>query len=294
MAERIPDLLPVLALIAAGLALAVPSATLSSNVDVLLALLVLATALDIEPRQLLRVLARWRTILLLAAVPAVTLATGGWLLGQLVHGDVRDGVLALGLAPAEVASVGLIGMIGGAAELALGVLAVSLVVSAVAGPPALAVLGSAGHGAQVLPLLGRFALIVLLPFVAGLIVRGARPELARRETELSLSSSLIVVVLIYASLSDAHSGNLGSTVAVSAAFLAVSALLAGASVRVFRHRFDPTLALTIGMRDFAVAAALAQGAYGARAAQVAGIYGTLMLIAGATVTAVVRRQRRGG
>ncbi len=81
MAERIPDLLPVLALIAAGLALAVPSATLSSNVDVLLALLVLATALDIEPRQLLRVLARWRTILLLAAVPAVTLATGGWLLG---------------------------------------------------------------------------------------------------------------------------------------------------------------------------------------------------------------------
>ncbi len=203
-------------------------------------------------------------------------------------------MLALGLAPAEVASVGLIGMIGGAAELALGVLAVSLVVSAVAGPPALAVLGSAGHGAQVLPLLGRFALIVLLPFVAGLIVRGARPELARRETELSLSSSLIVVVLIYASLSDAHSGNLGSTVAVSAAFLAVSALLAGASVRVFRHRFDPTLALTIGMRDFAVAAALAQGAYGARAAQVAGIYGTLMLIAGATVTAVVRRQRRGG
>jgi BASS family bile acid:Na+ symporter len=293
VAERIPDLLPVLALLAAVLARVVPSGTLSSHVDLLLAALVLATALDIEPQALLRVAARWRAIALLAVVPALALAGAAWLLAQLVHGDTRDGVLALGLAPAEVASVGLIGMMGGAAELAVGVLALSLVVSAVAGPPALAALGSAGHSAHALALLGRFALIVLVPLVVGLLLRAARPELARRERELSVSSSLIVVVLVYASLSDAHSGDWASTVAISAAFLAVSALLAGASVRVFRHRFDPTLAMTIGMRDFAVAAALAQGAYGARAAHVSGIYGTLMLIAGATVTAAVRRLRRG-
>ena len=63
----------------------------------------------------------------------------GWGLSQLVHGDTRDGVLALGLAPAEVASVGLIGLMGGATELALAVLTVSLVLSALAGPPVLAV-----------------------------------------------------------------------------------------------------------------------------------------------------------
>jgi predicted Na+-dependent transporter len=292
LAERIPDLLPVLALIAAAMARVVPSSTLSSHVDVLLALLVLATALDIDPRQLLRVGARWRTILLLVVVPALALAGGGWLIAQLGHGETRNGVLALGFAPAEVASVGLIGLMGGAAELAVGVLALSLVLSALAGPPALAALGHASHGAHVLPLLGRFGLIVLLPLVIGLLLRGARPELAKREHELSVSSSIIVILLIFASLSDTHSGDLAGPTALSAAFLAFSGLLAALSLRTFGRRFEPTLALTIGMRDFAVAAALAQGAYGARAAQVAGIYGTMMLIAGATVTAVVRRIQR--
>ena len=61
----------------------------------------------------------------------------------------------------------------------------------------------------------------------------------------------------------------------------------------FAGRFNPTLALTIAMRDFAVAAALAAAAFGPRAAQVAGIYGTLMLIAGATATTVVRRLGSG-
>ena len=107
-----------------------------------------------------------------------------------------------------------------------------------------------------------------------------------------MSSSLIVVLLIYASLSDTHGDKLGTAALVSAAFLGVSALLAAGSVRAFGHRFDRRLALTIGMRDFAVAAALATAAFGPRAAQVAGVYGTLMLIAGATVTAIVRRRQR--
>lgn len=40
-------------------------------------------------------------------------------------------------------------------------------------------------------------------------------------------------------------------------------------------------ALTIGMRDFAVAAALASQAFGTRASAVPGVYGVLMLLAGA-------------
>jgi predicted Na+-dependent transporter len=42
------------------------------------------------------------------------------------------------------------------------------------------------------------------------------------------------------------------------------------------------------MRDFAVAAALATEAFGPRAAVVAGVYGVLMLIAGAGLAARVR------
>ena len=175
----------MLALIAAGSSRVVPSAALSARVDVLLALLVLVTALDIDPRQMLRVSTHLRTILLLAVVPLITLAVVGWALSQLVHGEIRDGVLALGLAPAEVASVGLIGLMGGAAELAIAVLALSLVLSAVAGPPLLAVLGSSGHQAHVIGLLGRFAWVVIVPLLLGMLVRGARPELARRRAASS-------------------------------------------------------------------------------------------------------------
>ena len=96
-----------------------PSAALAGHVDLLLALLVLVTALGIDPRALLSVAGQLPTILLLAVVPMIALAAGGWALSQLVHGYTRDGVIALGLAPAEVASVGLIALMGGAAELGL-------------------------------------------------------------------------------------------------------------------------------------------------------------------------------
>jgi predicted Na+-dependent transporter len=52
------------------------------------------------------------------------------------------------------------------------------------------------------------------------------------------------------------------------------------------------LVLTIAMRDFAVAAALATAAGGSRAARVAGVYGVLMLLVGAAFTGLVRRHAR--
>jgi BASS family bile acid:Na+ symporter len=287
----LPDLLPLLALIAAGLALVIPSAALASHMDILLAALVLVTALDIDPRRLLGIGERARALLFLAIVPLLALGAGAWALAHLAHGPERDGTLALGLAPAEVASVGLIGLMGGASELAVAVLAVSMALSAAIGPPALVLLGHSSHGASAGPLIARFALVVIAPLAAGLWLRGALPGLARRERALSALSSLIVVALIFAALSATHAG-LGTAVLVSLAFLAVSSLVAGAAVWGFGHRIDPSLVLTIGMRDFAVAAALAAAAFGDRAAQVAGVYGTLMLIAGATATSMARRRRR--
>jgi predicted Na+-dependent transporter len=140
--------------------------------------------------------------------------------------------------------------------------------------------------------LGRFALVVFVPLVLGLLARGARPELVRRETELSVASSLAVVVLIYASLSGTRGGDLAAAALISAAFLVTSALLAAVVLSVAGERLDRSLGLAVGMRDFAVAAALAAGAFGAGAAYVAGVYGVLMLLTGATITGVVRRVGR--
>jgi BASS family bile acid:Na+ symporter len=289
----VPDALPLLALGAAGVAWLLPSRGLATHVDLLLAALVLVTALDIDPRQLLAVRARGRMIVLLAVVPMLALAVGAWGLGHLVHGSTRDGLLALGVSPTEVAAVGLIGLIGGPAELAIAVLAASLLLSAVLGPPLLALLASGAHAAHVVPLLGRFALVVGVPLLAGLLVRAARPTLATREVELSASASVIVAVLIYASLSDDRGGgSLTGAVAVSVAFLALSVLLALGGMPVLRAKGDRSIALAIGMRDFAVAAALAASAFGSAAARVAGIYGVLMLLAGATITGVTRRVAR--
>ena len=46
----------------------------------------------------------------------------------------------------------------------------------------------------------------------------------------------------------------------------------------------------IGLRDFAVAAALASQAFGPSAATVAGVYGVLMLLVGAAAAQLLRRQ----
>ncbi len=168
----------------------------------------------------------------------------------------------------------------------------SLVLSALLGGPLLGLLAEGAHHVDALALLGRFALVVIAPLAAGLLARGARPELARREPELSAIASVLVVGLIYSSLSDTGGGAVASAIAVSAAFLLASALLALAALGLLSPGADRLLALTIGMRDFAVAAALAQAAAGASAARVAGIYGVLMLLCGASITSVVRRGRR--
>ena len=288
-AERVPDALPVLALAAAGLARLVPSHAIADHVDLLLAALVLLTALDIDPRQLTQLAGHVRTIVLLVIVPAFALAAVGWLISRFVAGDLRDGVLALGFAPAEVASVGLIGLIGGMAEAAIAVVGLSLVVSAVAGPPLLAAIAGGAQAARPLALLGHFALIVLLPLLAGLVIRGLTPALARRDAEISLGSTLILLLLIFGSLTGTGAATLGSALLVSVAFLACSSVVAWVTQRTLSHRLDPPLALTIGMRDFAVAAALAAAAFGPRAAQVAGVYGTVMLVTAAIVSALLAR-----
>jgi BASS family bile acid:Na+ symporter len=276
-----PRVLTPLALVAAALALIVPSVGLAARSDLLLALLVLATALGISFADVKRLRDHAVAVAVLSVAPLIVLGAAAWLLGRPFAAPVRDGLLAVGLASSEVASVGLVALARADATIALGAVSGSLVASALIGPLAIGALaGTSTHGGPG-PLLGRFALVVILPLVVGVAIRSRRPQIAAADPEREGVAALTVAVLVYAALSGTRGAHhLGAALLASVAFLAVSAVLA----ELWRRRADPATsvpgALAIAMRDFAVAAALATQAFGTGAGAVPGVYGVVMLVAG--------------
>jgi bile acid:Na+ symporter, BASS family len=285
MATRATNALLPLAAAAAVLALVAPWTGLSEHSDLVLAALVLFTALGIQPGQLLSLRRRPGALALLIVVPFVLLVPLAWLVSQLFSGPVSDGVLALGVSSTEVATVGLVAIAGGSTVLALGALTGSLVVAALAGPLMLGALAGAEADVATGELVGRFSLVVLLPLAVGLFVRALLPALDRREPELAGLATLVLVVLVYAAMSGAgQDGELLDAAAASWLFLVATAVVAAAWVVLAPTELRATGALVIELRDFAVAAALASQAFGTSAAAVSGVYGVLMLLLGAAAT----------
>lgn len=280
-----PRALTPLALIAAALALVLPSGALADHSDLVLALLVLATALGIPAAELVSLRRHGAAVATLSIAPLLVLTALAWLIGRLFGADVRDGLLAVGLSSSEVATVGLVALAGADATIALGAVTGSLILAALAGPLMIGVLaGGSGHGSGGSgALLGRFTLVVILPLLLGVTARTLRPRLAAVDDQRDGVAALAVVVLVYAALSGtAGAHGLGAALAAALIFLLGSGLLG----ELWRRRMAPGPtavpgALTIGMRDFAVAAALAAQAFGPRAAALPGVYGVVMLVAGA-------------
>ena len=291
--KRAAELLLPLALVAAGLGLLAPSDTLADRSDLVLAALVLSTALAIAPSQLVALRERKTALAALVFVPFCALGALSWLVGRPFDDTVRDGVLALGVSSTEVAAVGLVALAGGSAVLALGALTGSLVLSALAGPPTLALLAGAGADVDVGELIARFALVVLLPLLVGLAIRALVPRLAGVEDELGGLAAIIVVVLVYAAMSGSdEDAELLSAALASLLFLVVSALPVLAWIALAEHDLRLTGAFVIELRDFAVAAALATQAFDSSAASVAGVYGVLMLLLGAAATQLAPSAQR--
>lgn len=296
-----PRALTPLALLATALALLVPSQAVADRSDLLLAVLVLATSLGIAGTDLLELRRHATVVAVLSVVPLIVLALVAWALGRLFSESTRDGLLAVGLSSSEVASVGLAALAGADATIALGAVTGSLVLSALLGPVAIGWLaGDHGHGGTG-HLLVRFALVVILPLAMGVAIRSlpaAGRWLRARDDARDGVAALAVVVLVYAALSGTHGAHgLGSALVASVAFLIVSAALAA----IWRARASSAApetaipgALTIAMRDFAVAAALASQAFGERAAAVPGVYGVVMLLAGSAFVARTRTRRIQG
>jgi BASS family bile acid:Na+ symporter len=282
----IPRVLTPLALLAAVLGLAAPSPTLAAHSDLLLALLVLATALGISFAELARLREHARAVVVLSLLPLPVLIGAAWLLGRPFAPEIRDGLLAVGFSSSEVAAVGLVALAGADATIALGAVTGSLVLAALVGPLAIGPLSGAvvhvGSGG----LLGRFALVVIVPLVIGVALR-SRSALASRlaaaDAEREGVAALTVAVLVYAALSGTHGAHhLGAALLASVAFLLVCACLAALWQRVDAPRASAIPgAFAIAMRDFAVAAALATQAFGTAAGAVPGVYGVVMLVAAA-------------
>ena len=292
-----PELAAVLAAAVVGLAVQRPLAWLAARqgINVLLVVLVFATAVTIDPRSLRRLAAAWRQVLAAVLVGVTVLPALSWAVARLVPaGPLRDGVLVTGLAPCEIASVATTALAGGEAAVAAGVLIGSTLATVVLAAPILTL--EAGRASfSPAGVIANLAVVVALPLAAGIALRSlpspvsralatSRAETAASRTALAAVAALVALVAAEVHLAVSYALVAGAL----ALFLAGSAVLGRAlGVRSARPA-GSALLLTTSMRDFAIAAALAAAAFGPQAAAPLGLYGVAVLVWGTAAAGFIR------
>ena len=247
--------------VAALAGLRAPSAELARRSNLILAALVLAVAVTIEPGRLRVAVRQVRLLAAAVVLPFVVLLPLALALGRAFEAPERDGLLALGLASSEVAVAALVALAAADAALALVVVALSLGASALLAPVVAPLVAEARVDA--VELVVRFSVVVVVPLVAALLLR-ARFRGAVLGRYGDGASAVILAMLIYASLGElATLSELGAAARASLAFLGVS-LVAAVVLRPLLGELR-TGGLVFSLRDFAVAATLAPqiGATGA-------------------------------
>ena len=284
-----PELLVVALAAVVGLSVQPPLAWLVRHhgIDVVLAILVYATAWTIEPRALIRLpAAGWRLAAALVT-GALVLPALSWGVSQLVtSGPLRDGVMTVGLAPCEIASVAITAMAAGDAALSAAILAGTTVVAIALAGPILHL--EAGHGSvDVSGIAGTLALVVAAPLAVGLVLR-PRPSSAERVGGPTATGAVAVLVAMIAAEVHLRLSYLAVFGALLV-FLAASAVVGTLLGRAAAAPVARSLLLTTSMRDFAIAAAIANAAFGASAAAPLGIYGILVMVWGTATAGRLRR-----
>jgi predicted Na+-dependent transporter len=296
---RYPELAAVLAAAVIGLSVQRPLAWLVARqgINVLLAVLVFATAVTIDPAALRRGATAWRRLLAALAIGATVLPALAWAASRLIAaGPLRDGVLTVGLAPCEIASVATTAMAGGEAAVAVGALIGSTVVAVVVAGPILAL--EADHaGFSPGGVIANLALVVALPLAVGVAARAwtpvagnvlAAPRAERVASHVALAAVAALVALIAA---EVHfSAGYAAVAAALVVFLLASAVIGRLLGLRAPRPVAAALLLTTSMRDFAIAADLAAAAFGPAAAAPLGLYGILVLIWGTAAAGTLRRR----
>jgi predicted Na+-dependent transporter len=310
-----PELAAVLIAAAVGLTVQPPLAWLSARqgIDILLAILVFATAVTIDPAALRGIARSWRRLIAALALGVTVLPALSWATAHLVQpGPLRDGILTVGLAPAEIASVATTAMGGGEAALAGGILIGSTMTTVLLAAPILRL--QAAHATfSPVTIIADLALVVALPLALGIafrvvalrvvarrVVAPAVLPVSRAETIASRTALFAVAALVALIASEVHlSAAYLPAAAALLVFLAASAMLGnllGMPVPDRRRAWRITrpsataLLLTTSMRDFAIAAALATAAFGAESAAPLGVYGILVLLWGTAAAGHLRRR----
>jgi predicted Na+-dependent transporter len=285
----------LLVVLAASLAQAVPGPGRwldgRHGIDVMLGVLVFATGVGIPAGSSRALRANRHRITAVLVASAVLLPVLSWSAARLVTAPVlRRGVLVLGLAPAEVASVATVSLGGGDTAIASGLLVGSTLLSVIAAGP---ILGLMASGAAVHPLavLANLALVIAAPLAVGLAARSwfARVHHHAEIQQAATVGTVTVLVWLVASqvvITTAYFG----VAAAAAAFLAGSALLGGLLGRGTSGPVATSVLLTTSMRDFAVAAGIAASAFGPPSAAPLGLYGVLVIVWGMALASARRRR----
>jgi predicted Na+-dependent transporter len=295
---RYPELAAVLAAAVIGLSVQRPLAWLTARqgINVLLAVLVFATAVTIEPAALRRAASAWQRLLVALAIGATALPALSWAVARMVPaGPLRNGVLTVGLAPCEIASVATTAMARGEAAIAAGALIGSTVVAVAIAGPILAL--EAGHaGFSPGGVIANLALVVALPLAVGLALRAwtpvtghvlATPRAERAASHVALAAVAALVALIAAEVQ--FSAGYAAVAAALVVFLLASAVVGRLLGLRAPRPVAAALLLTTSMRDFAIAAGLAAAAFGPAAAAPLGLYGILVLVWGTAAAGTLRR-----
>src|SRR3984893_2175282 len=229
-----PELAAVLAAAIVGPAVQRPLAWLADRhgINVLLVVLVFATAVTIDPRALRRLAAAWQQVLFAVLVGVTVLPALSWAVARLVPaGPLRDGVLVTGLAPCEIASVATTALAGGEAAVAAGVLIGSTLATVVLAAPILTL--EAGRASfSPAGVIENLAVVVALPLAAGIALRSlpspvsralatGRAETAASRTALAAVAALVALVAAEVHLTVSYA----AVAAALALFLAASAVL---------------------------------------------------------------------
>lgn len=293
VADRIEAHLVVVVVAIGAVGVALPAAGRAMDgagaIEPTLALLVATSGLAIDTSALWAVRSRWIRLSTALVVSTAVLPPLAWAVSHMTSQPAGAGVLAIGVAPSEVASVAVTGLAGGEPAAAAALLCGSTVVTVLAAGPVLALFV---HVPSLHPvgLLATLGLVVALPLVGAVGLRAVLRRTATTTTVEHITDLGRLVglgtlgVLLFEVASQVRLGSdMAAITAALLAFVAGSSALGWLLTRGLPAPARPGILLPVAMRDFAVAAGIATAAFGAGATGPLGIYGVLVLLLGAGV-----------
>ena len=257
------------------------------GLEISLGVLVFSSAIGISPAAFRGLHHHCRRLTVALVASATVLPALSWAVSRIVPIlALRRGVLAVGLAPAEVASVATTSLAGGDGAIAAGVLVGSTLLTVAGAGLGLRLLGGGGT-VRLISLLASLALVVGAPMAAGIAIRAHLTLSPRQEGWADRVSVAVVTFLIWLVAAQVRLSRPYVEVTVALVLFLAGSVVLGRILGLRAPRPVATaLLLTTSMRDFAVAAGMAVAAFGAASAAPLGLYGVIVIGWGVTVASL--------